>query len=147
MEDKVCTRCGPPAQPIDNFAIRSRKKGTRQAMCRRCQNDYGKAHYQTYRTAYLLKARRWNDNQNRINAEFVIGYLSSHPCVDCGERDIVLLQLDHLRDKTADVSALSREGYSLDRIKQEIAKCEVVCANCHLRRTAIRGGWYKLKAD
>ena len=144
-EIKVCSRCGPPAQPIDNFAIRSHAKGTRQAMCKRCQNEYGRAHYRTYRSTYILKARIRNVEQNRINADFLIDYLSHHPCVDCGESDIVVLEFDHLRDKVSDVSALSREGYSLDRIKQEIAKCEVVCANCHMRRTARRVGWYKLR--
>ena len=51
--------------------------------------------------------------------------------VSCGEPDIVVLEFDHQRDKLLDVSTLSREGYSLDKLKQEIAKCEVVCANCH----------------
>jgi hypothetical protein len=144
MEMKICTRCGPPAQPIDNIAIRSHAKGTRQAACKQCQRKYGKAHYQANRSAYIRKARLRNAEQNRINAEFLIAYLRGHPCVDCGETDIVVLEFDHLRDKVMDVSVLSREGYSLERIKHEIAKCEVVCANCHKRRTAQRSGWYRL---
>jgi hypothetical protein len=64
--------------------------------------------------------------------------------VECGESDIVVLEFDHQRDKTLNVSALSREGYSLDRLKQEIAKCEAVCANCQRRRTAKQFGWYRL---
>ncbi len=145
MDMKVCTKCGPPAQPLDNFAIRSHVRGTRQAMCKNCQNEYGRAHYQTYRPAYLRKARLRNIEQSKINAEFLIDYLTHHPCVDCGESDIVFLEFDHQRNKVLDVSTLSREGYSLDRVKQEIAKCDVVCANCHRRRTAKQFGWYRLQ--
>ena len=145
VETKICSKCGPPAQPIDNFAIRSRSRGTRHAMCKSCQNEYVRTHYQTYRSAYIEKARVRNAEQSRVNAEFLIDYLCHHPCVDCGESDIVVLEFDHQRDKLASISALSREGYSLARLKQEIAKCEVVCANCHRRRTAKQFGWYRLR--
>ena len=147
LQTKICSKCGPPAQPmqpIENFAIRNRERGTRQAMCKGCQRKYGRTHYQVYRLAYIEKARRRNAEQNRINAAFIVEYLREHPCVDCGEGDIVVLEFDHQRDKVLDISVLSREGYSLDRIRQEIAKCEVVCANCHRRRTAKQFGWYRL---
>jgi hypothetical protein len=71
-------------------------------------------------------------------------YLSEHPCVDCGEDNVALLDFDHLRDKTADVSNLVREGSSWERIADEIAKCAVRCANCHARVTASRVGAYRL---
>jgi hypothetical protein len=100
METKVCTRCGPPAQPIDNFAIRNRARGTRQYICRNRQNEYVRAHYYANRAAYIEKARVRNTEQIRINGEFLIEYLRSHPCVDCGETDIIVLEFDHLRDKT-----------------------------------------------
>lgn len=142
---KVCTKCGPPPQPLDNFAIRSRTRGTWQAMCRACQNAYVRAHYQRNRPKYLQKARARNMEQSKVNAEFLIDYLNQHPCVDCGEDDIVVLEFDHLRDKLMNVSVIGREGYSLDKLKREIAKCDVVCANCHRRRTAKQFGWYRLK--
>ncbi len=114
-------------------------------MCKACQNEYVRSHYQAYRTKYIQKARLRNAAQSKINGDFLIEYLSQHPCVDCGEDDIVVLEFDHQRDKLLNVSVLSREGYSLDKLKQEIAKCEVVCANCHRRRTAKQFGWYKLR--
>ena len=143
---KVCTRCGPPAQPVENFAIRNRAKGTRQYVCRNCQNEYVRQHYQTHRVKYIEKARLWTAKQSRINAEFLIDYLRHHPCTDCGESDIVVLEFDHLRDKLMDVSVLSTGGYSLEKVKREIDKCEVVCANCHRRRTAKRAGSYRTLA-
>jgi hypothetical protein len=61
------------------------------------------------------------------------------PCRDCGvQYPPVAMDFDHVRgQKVADLSTLV-VGSSLDRIREEIAKCEVVCANCHRIRTASR---------
>lgn len=76
---------------------------------------------------------------------FMIDYLHAHPCVDCGESDIVALEFDHVRGiKKKGLTQLVVEGYTLKTIQEEIDKCEVVCANCHRRRTALRGSHYKV---
>ena len=67
----------------------------------------------------------------------ILDFLREHPCVDCGERDPLVLEFDHLRDKDFDIA----RGYvdcSLEKLLAEISKCEVVCANCHRRRTVTR---------
>lgn len=72
-------------------------------------------------------------------------YVRTHPCVDCGEKDWRVLEFDH-RNRTmkkAAVSNLITQGISIDRIEQEIAQCDVRCANCHRRRTIKQLGWYK----
>ena len=80
------------------------------------------------------------------NRELMIWYLNHHPCVDCGNDDILVLDFDHmLGTKTADVSILVSRGASWERIEREMAKCVVRCANCHRRKTAIDFGWYKGK--
>jgi len=75
---------------------------------------------------------------------WVAGYLKSHPCVDCSESDIVVLDFDHLRDKSYAISYLIKEGL-LDKLKIEIGKCEVRCANCHRRKTARESGNWRLE--
>jgi hypothetical protein len=70
-------------------------------------------------------------------------YLLAHPCVDCGEKDIVVLQFDHQGGKECNVGTMVSDGTRWDRILAEIAKCEVVCANDHARRTARSFGWFK----
>jgi len=57
-------------------------------------------------------------------------------CVDCGYNTYPeALDFDHIGDdKLCDVSKCHNETQLL----AEIAKCEVVCANCHRRRTALR---------
>ena len=72
------------------------------------------------------------------NVAHVVGVLSHAGCVDCGERDVVVLDFDHVRGKAANVGDLVRNEVSIARIDAEIARCEVRCANCHRRRTAER---------
>ena len=60
-------------------------------------------------------------------------------CVDCGIRDLVVLEFDHVGNKTANVMTLAQMGGSLERLKREIDECEVRWANCHRRRTRARG--------
>jgi hypothetical protein len=59
-------------------------------------------------------------------------------CVDCGVTNPIVLDFDHLKDKKYNVSRMIHDGFSWAAIKKEIAKCEVVCANCHRIRTHYR---------
>ena len=78
--------------------------------------------------------------------EFISDYFVTHPCVDCGETDSVVLTFDHIGDdKRANVSDMVRNGLSVDAIRAEIAKCEVVCYNCHAIRTHERQGSHRWK--
>lgn len=90
---------------------------------------------------YTIRDRK----KRKRNQDFILEYLKTHYCVDCGEDDPVVLEFDHLRDKEENISDLINQRKSLKRIKAEIAKCEVVCANCHRVRTAKNFGSYKIK--
>lgn len=83
--------------------------------------------------------------QSRLrNRKYVWEYLLEHPCADCGEEDPIVLEFDHVRgEKSSDVSKMVHNTRSLKAIQEEIDKCEVVCANCHRRRTAATQEWDK----
>jgi len=65
----------------------------------------------------------------------------NHPCVGCGETDPVVLEFDHVRGEKKWNVAMCY-GRSMESLVEEIAKCEIRCANCHRRRTAEHRGWH-----
>lgn len=73
----------------------------------------------------------------------VSNYLKEHPCVDCDEKDIVVLEFDHIDSTTKidNVSTMITNRVSWSKILKEINKCEVRCANCHRRKTAKQFGY------
>ena len=58
-------------------------------------------------------------------------------CMDCkGSYPGYAMDFDHVRGtKTANLAQMLTSGYGIETIKAEIAKCELVCANCHRIRT------------
>lgn len=71
----------------------------------------------------------------RRNMVYVRDLLLRSYCIDCGERRLVVLDFDHVGTKTGLVIELARRGCGLRRLVDEIAQCEIRCANCHRRRT------------
>jgi hypothetical protein len=115
-----------------NFKYKSRD--IRQKHCRSCSRAEIKRHYLANRQYYLDKARKRNLKYREMVNNYIFEYLTRHSCVDCGERDPVVLEFDHVRDKYKAVSQM-RVTNSFKKIISEIAKCEVRCANCHRRKT------------
>jgi hypothetical protein len=137
-----CCRCGE-LKPADDFAWRRRRKLQRDTYCRPCRSAYVKEHYAANKQRYIENAEAIRSKLRLERTRFLIEYFRSHPCTDCGESDPVVLEFDHLRDKAFDIGGhLVNVGWQ--KLLAEIAKCEVVCANCHRRRTASRRGALRL---
>ena len=88
-----------------------------------------------------VKSKRTKQSRKR-NSQFVFEYLMTHPCIDCGEDDPIVLEFDHKGNKSINVSDMISRSYSIEKIKLEIQKCDVRCANCHRRKTAKDFNWY-----
>jgi len=75
----------------------------------------------------------------------VLEYLNTHPCITCGEPDPIVLEFDHRNqdDKILSISRLVNDCSSWQIIQDEISKCDVLCANCHRRRTHKQLGFWK----
>jgi hypothetical protein len=131
-----CYRCGE-SKPVDEFAWRRRKIGQRDTFCRSCRKRYGREHYLANRARYIEQARVQKKRLLLERTTYLLEYFETYPCLDCGERDPVVLEFDHLRDKEFDIGQ-QLTTRTWPAILAEIEKCEVVCANCHRRRTARR---------
>lgn len=136
---KRCCTC-KSVKPLAQFSRLRRARDGRQPSCRACNAAYHRANWERHMAQIRARTKR----RRAATRAWVIEYLRGHPCVDCGESDIVVLEFDHLRDKRANVSVLVQNG-ELWQVRAEIEKCEVVCANCHRRRTAHRGRWYRTR--
>lgn len=65
-------------------------------------------------------------------------YKAENPCVDCGGKyHPECMDFDHIGDgnKFEVISRMISGGYSEEKVKKEIEKCELVCSNCHRLRT------------
>lgn len=134
---KKCSHCHS-LKPLTDFNFRNVKTGRRQARCKICtRRDIMKAYYKN-RKPYLTYRSKRNKLLRKIAIKYQYDYLLRHPCVDCGINEPVVLQFDHVRGvKRANVSEIVSQGFTLHTIKLEIAKCEVRCANCHIRKQPV----------
>jgi len=79
-------------------------------------------------------------NKSRVT-EFIEQYKRARSCVDCGfpgREYPYVLDFDHVDGdavKKFNIGSWSHTVLSIEAIKQEIKKCELVCANCHRKRT------------
>ena len=123
------TRCGTANHRTTS---RTPLRGAAQTWCKGAA-AYDRAYHRRTRATRLAQKRL----QHRRIAEWYRELKSETPCADCGGRfHHAAMSWDHLpgHEKLDDVSSLvSRHNRSL--ILAEIAKCELVCANCHAVRS------------
>ncbi len=95
--------------------------------------------------AYAQRQRDANGGCTPTQARRVawLNEQKSKPCADCGvQYPPYVMQFDHVRGVKVGSLGVLRRTVGMARLVIEIAKCEVVCANCHAERT-----WRRSKAD
>lgn len=128
--DKPCSKCGKNLRHVS-------RGGCVHSWCRRCQaKDQAKRrkeqpeHVENIRK--ISAKKRIGNNVQRVRA------LKDKPCTDCGHTyPHYVMQFDH-RDpsnKRMAIATLCRNTVAWKHVEEEIAKCDLVCANCHAVRT------------
>jgi hypothetical protein len=129
---------------------RARSDG-RQAACRSCYSRYQRDYHRKrseedceYRERRKVQRRRRRVDLAQTNRARLDRHLALHPCVDCGEPDPIVLELDHTgpEEKRFSISDALLTRLWVE-IEQELSKCEVRCANCHRRKTARERGYHR----
>lgn len=139
---RICTKCRL-FKSLDYFG--KPKISRPHSWCLNCRSLKAKEHYQKNTHYYKNRDKTKIRNSRAIMArrKFVLDILSLSKCKDCGERNPFVLQFDHVRgEKCFSISGgISKK--SLENLKQEISKCDIRCANCHILKTAKERNWYK----
>lgn len=126
-----CRKCGKEKSTNEFYK--------RVSMCKSCFSEYNKEQKKFYKNnkEYQEKVLNGEKRRKKEKREWVYQFLLLNPCVDCGEGDPIVLEFDHVEGgKIGNVSKLIHNNCSLEKIKIEIGKCKVRCANCHRRKTA-----------
>ncbi len=164
---KVCASCGDEKRLAD-FALTGewRKKRAADPLryrkhCKECTRAPSAAHtdpnFVTHRVRRPRRVAPTLEERRSSNAAYkrrtrraarikALEYLASKGCAECGERDPRVLEFDHLdpRRKKHDVSRILADGYSWgsEKLREEIRKCRVICANCHRLHTITQQEYY-----
>lgn len=140
---KTCSLCKTSKQ-LTEFNRNKAKKDGFQSKCRECSAKHGRGYYEANRERMCQQIQERKKEVVADNRFKLFEYLRAHSCVDCGEADPVVLDLDHVRgEKYGCVTTMVRAGCSWSTVEAEIQKCDVRCANCHRRKTAREGGHFR----
>ncbi len=145
---KICTGCGVERDVEQVFTWKHKDRGIRHTRCKFCQSQVSKQHYKDNKQSYINRVRIREIQAIEDCQRKLAEYLAHHPCVDCGQTDIRVLEFDHVRGKKSDnISRMLGVGYSWATIEAEIAKCDVRCVNCHRIKTGIEDGSWRHLLD
>jgi len=113
-------KCGNPA------------RNRTSSYCKSCHNEYQKAYYKRNPLS-----TNGSFQKRKAAIRKLVTEAKDRPCMDCGERyPYYVMDLDHVRGtKSFDLSVAGRHMKSLATVQKEIDKCDVICANCHRKRT------------
>ena len=118
VKTKICTTCRE-SRDLSRYYVRKNKKGEpyRVTICKECRTKHEMHRYHRVR-------------------KFIWDYKAEHPCVDCGEANPIVLEFDHInKEEKKFTIGHAPQTHSKKQLNEEIAKCEVRCANCHKKRT------------
>lgn len=128
IKEKRCSKCGGPNQT------------PWRRNCFKCQKKH-RAYINEYMRGYRAGQAHTRGTEQTLNRKRRAIQLLGGACQDCGFKTdfLAVYDFDHREpsEKEFEVSRLCRTA-SWERIEKELAKCDLVCANCHRIRTSKR---------
>jgi len=105
---------------------------------------YHREYYHRNKEKILSKKIAGQKIRRQIAIKHLRDYKGRIGCLDCGEKNPIVLDFDHKYQDTKkdSVSNMVKSNYGMEKIMAEVNKCEVVCANCHRIRTHKQCGWF-----
>lgn len=127
---RLCSAC----KTYKNEEEFNRKGQGYQSQCRLCQRAWYKDYYDTVPKERQRLLKKNNETRSEIRSK-IQKIKESSPCTDCGNYfPYYVMDFDHQHSKKYSIANMVSLG-SWELIEKEMAKCELVCSNCHRIRT------------
>lgn len=126
---KLCKSC-QTNKSLEEFGRNKRYPDGRQLKCKECRRAYDRQWYATTPSGQKWK-KRSRERQKEIKAWF-FEHKKTLKCNRCEEDHPATLDFHHKDPSQKDLPLSEAiQKWSKKRILKEIAKCEILCANCH----------------
>lgn len=125
---KVCSKCGEE-KPLSGFRKDRTQKSGYQPRCKVCARSATNESYSKYKD----KAAARYTERDRTTRQRLAEYKSSLQCQCCGENTTVCLDFHHIDPSTKSFQLSNPSTRGWEAIMEEVAKCVVVCKNCHTK--------------
>ena len=94
--------------------------------------EYHNAWYQANKEKRKTQIKAYQKRKQ----EYVTNIKTITPCMDCGGMfPPCAMDFDHIKEKDFDICGSRSRNMGYKTLEEEMAKCELVCANCHRIRT------------
>ena len=117
---KLCGMC-KEVKPFSDFRKRTKVKDGHGSWCRKCYAEYDRKRYKENASERERKKRNKQKLIER-NKKFIWDFLLKNPCVDCGEKNLIVLEFDHINPHDKEYNVSEMLNLSLIKIKKEIEK-------------------------
>ncbi|MEK7551144.1 MAG: hypothetical protein AAB532_00915 [Patescibacteria group bacterium] len=136
---KKCGKCGLEKLLKEFYRRKTGQRvGEYYEKCSNCMKTRGRSYYHLNKSRQLplAKIRKLRYIQQRKK---LLEEIKNRPCMDCGKRfPPWVMDFDH-RNSQEKIASISRLTFwkmaNFEKVKKEIEKCDLVCANCHRQRT------------
>jgi hypothetical protein len=138
---RPCIKCGREL-PAESFSFQGKSRDVRRTTCKDCVKAYSHEHYLANRDVYIERAKSSNGDLRVIKRE-LIAELKAGPCADCKRKyPPECMEFDHVNGRTITgrnspeaIANMKNSTASFARLREELARCDLVCSNCHRIRT------------
>lgn len=129
MEVKICSKC-KQEKPVSEFRWKNKSLGLLHSQCKQCQREAEKIHYamSKERQESILKTAQFQKERNLL----IVEQAKKCGCQKCKEQRPYLMEFHHIDpENKVDCIAHMIKSASKEKLEAELAKCIVLCANCH----------------
>ena len=137
-KNKKCLNCQKDL-PVEWFKEKGNNTEVYLPNCLPCSARYQTQWHRLHEDARKAARQERRISQSQENREYILSLKEKSVCTDCRRKwPSYVLDFDHIGEGKTEIISRMTKRRNLEAVIKEIAKCELVCANCHRYRTQTR---------